>query len=436
MSAIEDLLNGLKKGRERVQVTNATDFVVGERHGKKPSSENSLVWGDNLSYMKWLIQNGYAGRFRLIYIDPPFFTKSKFDATITLRDESGKEHKIKHLAYDDTFDRSLACYIENMSARLALMKELLADDGLIWVHLDWHSAHYVKLLMDEIFGSKNFRNEIIWQYKSGGSGTKHFARKHDTILVYSKTSNYFINVPKEKSYNRGLKPYRFKGVKEYKDDIGWYTMVNMKDIWPVDMVGRTSAERNGYATQKPLELMRRIIEAATEEGDYCADFFCGSGSFLEAAESLNRHWVGCDSEQLAVSTARKRLDAVHSSYDYLLSDESVGYGKLKLRKLMEMRIEDGGKMVTLQVENFQVSVDYGHIPMNDRDLAEQIGKNAPERYIDYLMIDPDYDGAFHPRILCNHQLENMPITTSGSFAVVAVDVFGKEYIYEEFDETK
>ncbi len=209
MSAIEDLLNGLKKGRERVQVTNATDFVVGERHGEKPSSENSLVWGDNLSYMKWLIQNGYAGRFRLIYIDPPFFTKSKFDATITLRDESGKEHKIKHLAYDDTFDRSLACYIENMSARLALMKKLLADDGLIWVHLDWHSAHYVKLLMDEIFGSKNFRNEIIWQYKSGGSGTKHFARKHDTILVYSKTSNYFINVPKEKSYNRGLKPYRF-----------------------------------------------------------------------------------------------------------------------------------------------------------------------------------------------------------------------------------
>ena len=257
-----------------------------------PSPTNTLTLGDNLAYMKWLLANGYEGQFRVIYIDPPFFTKGTYDATITLRSEDGKSHKIRHLAYDDTFDRSLECYAENMTARLILMKQLLADDGLIWVHLDWHSCSYVKILMDEIFGAKNFQNEIIWQYKSGGSGTKHFARKHDTILVYSKTANFRLHVPKEKSYNRDFKPYRFKGVTEYQDEIGWYTMVNMKDIWPIDMVGRTSKERNGYATQKPLELMRRIITSSTEEGDLCGDFFCGSGSFLEAANELNRRWIG------------------------------------------------------------------------------------------------------------------------------------------------
>lgn len=103
--------------------------------------------------------------------------------------------------------------------------------------------------MDEIFGEDNFVNEIIWHYKSGGSGKRHFSRKHDTILVYSKTKKYYFLPDKEKSYNRGFKPYRFKGVKEYKDDMGWYTMVTMKDVWNVDMVGRTSSERTGYATQ-------------------------------------------------------------------------------------------------------------------------------------------------------------------------------------------
>lgn len=433
MSTIEDLQNGIQKGAMLTRREEDVSYRVGERHGSADEGENLLARGDNLSYMKWLLQQGYGGRFRLIYIDPPFFTKSKFDATITLHDEMGKAHKIKHLAYDDTFDRSLECYVENLSARLMLMKELLAEDGTIWVHLDWHSSHYVKILMDEIFGTKHFQNEIIWQYKSGGSGKRHFARKHDTILVYSKTDRYYLNVPKEKSYNRGLKPYRFKGVKEYKDEVGWYTLVNMKDIWSVDMVGRTSKERNGYATQKPLELMKRIVMAATEEGDYCGDFFCGSGSFLEAADSLNRHWVGCDSESLAVSASRKRLDGIQANYSYCPKGNTMEYGVLDLRKVMEMPLEEGGKLVTLQVRNFRPMVDYGHIALGNRDLAERIETTAPLQYIDYMMIDPEYDGRFCSRILCNGQLEDVPITTKGSFAVVAVDVFGKEYIYEERD---
>jgi adenine specific DNA methylase Mod len=136
---------------------------------------------------------------------------------VSVRGFAGKSRKVHHLAYDDKFDRDLAYYIENMTVRLLMMRDLLADDGLMWVHLDWHSAHYIKLVLDELMGEKNFVNEIIWCYKSGGSGKRHFARKHDTILVYSKTENYRINVPGEKSYNRDYKPYRFKGVKEYQD---------------------------------------------------------------------------------------------------------------------------------------------------------------------------------------------------------------------------
>lgn len=432
MSILADLQNGLEQGK---MLAGAKADVVFDRvaqHNPIPDEENrnALVLGDNLAYMQGLLENGYEGRFRLIYIDPPFFTKSKFNATIDLKDRTGKNYKIKHLAYDDTFERSLECYVENMTARLILMRKLLAEDGLIWVHLDWHSAHYMKLIMDEVFGAKNFQNEIIWQYKSGGSGKRHFSRKHDTILVYSKTSYYHLNVPKEKSYNRGLKPYRFKGVKEYKDEYGWYTMVNMKDVWSIDMVGRTSAERNGYATQKPTELLRRIIEATTDEGDYCADFFCGSGTLPETAEALNRHWVGCDTEPLAISTTRKRLEAREATYDYYRQRTGNKYGWFSVEVEDSVPLENGKNMYTCKVNQFRPEIDYGHIPLKDRDLAMKIGIEAPEQYIDHVMVDPDYDGTFRGRHLISETPSQFQFQSNGNYAIILVDVFGKEYFYD------
>ena len=118
-----------------------------------------------------------------------------------------------------------------LTIRLLMMKDLLAEKGSIWLHLDWHAVHYVKIIMDEIFGEENFINEIIWHYKSGGASKRRFARKHDTLLFYSKSKDYYFLAQKEKSYNRDYKPYRFKGVKEYRDEFGWYTMVNRKDVW-------------------------------------------------------------------------------------------------------------------------------------------------------------------------------------------------------------
>lgn len=192
-------------------------------------------------------------------------------------------------------------YLTMLTARLFAMRELLSDTGCMWMHLDWHSVYYVKVIMDQIFGESNFINEVIWTYKSGGSSKRSFSKKHDTLLVYGKGKNYKFRPLTEKSYNRGMKPYRFKGVEEFCDDKGWYTLVNMKDVWSIDMVGRTSAERTGYATQKPEKLMERIIASCTDEGDLCADFFAGSGTLGAVCEKNGRRWLMCDEGGLAVA---------------------------------------------------------------------------------------------------------------------------------------
>ena len=274
---------------------------------------NHLCFGENLNYIKWLISKGYTGKINLIYIDPPFFSGSDYAASIKLKDDTS----IKVQAYGDIWNNNLKEYLIVQLARVIGMRELLSEDGSIWVHLDHHVSHYFKILLDEIFGRENFVNEIIWQYKSGGSGKRHFSRKHDTILFYSKTKKYYLNLPKEKSYNRGLKPYKFKNVKEYEDDKGWYTLVNMKDIWAIDMVGRTSAERTGYATQKPVALMERIIAAASKEGDICADFFVGSASFPVAASNLGRRWLACESGKPARTYSISKLLKAEIPFDIL-----------------------------------------------------------------------------------------------------------------------
>ena len=271
---------------------------------------NSILFcGDNEPFMKSLINGDMKGKLQMIYIDPPFYTKADYKATVKAENESVKKH-----AYSDRWEQGFPEYLEMITERLMLMRDLLKDDGLVWVHLDWHAVHYVKVIMDEVFGHGNFVNEIVWTYKSGGASKKRFSRKHDTILVYSKTGKYKFFAQKEKSYNRQFKPYRFKGVEEFQDEIGWYTMVNMKDVWNIDMVGRTSSERNGYATQKPELLIERIINCCTEEGDICGDFFCGSGTLPAVAGRLGRKFIACDNGELAYSLTADRLGKLGIKY--------------------------------------------------------------------------------------------------------------------------
>ena len=427
MTTIEQILEGIKRGRALYESVQGSVSVKNTETGADMAL-NELYLGDNLDYMKGLLEKGYGGAFKLLYIDPPFFTRSSFNASVNVVGADGKSHRIHHLAYDDKFDRSLEYYIENMTARLLMMRDLLADDGLMWVHLDWHSSHYIKLVLDELMGAGNFVNEIIWCYKSGGSGKRHFARKHDTILVYSKTKDYSINVPQEKSYNREYKAYRFKGVKEYQDEKGWYTLVNMKDVWNIDMVGRTSAERTGYATQKPLELARRIIEASTSEGDLVGDFFCGSGSVLEAAYSLGRRFAGCDSEELAAAMSRKRLKKAGADFRFLKESEAAtGSGKADITVVSKDELSDGRFMYKCRLTDFVPDIETGSIRMKDRAYVEEAIKADRLQFADHVMVDPDYNGRFDCRYIFDLKTEEITFITKGKAALAVVDIFGKEY---------
>lgn len=435
MSEIKEIYEGYLEGlriAEEILSEERDDFDSSENHFFEQENiddcANRLALGDNLEYMKWLLDNGYKDKLKLIYIDPPFFTKTKYNATISVKDFRGKTHKIHHLAYDDTFESILKVYIENITSRLVMLKDLLADDGTIWVHLDWHSSHYVKIVMDEVFGENNFVNEVVWKYKSGGSSHRHFSKKHDIILVYSKTKDYYLNVPKEKSYNRNLKPYCFKGVKEYQDEYGWYTLVNMKDVWSIDMVGRTSKERNGYATQKPLELLDRIVLAATEQGDWCGDFFCGSGSLIEAAQRNNRKWIGCDKEELAVSMTMKRIDKINSDYLFQVNDDSdKRTGRVALKVNNRDSLESGKGLYSCEISKFVPDIDFRHIPIKERILVKDLIKEEPMQFIDSILIDTDYNGCFKDEIVIEDEFDNIRFISRGEFACRVLDIFGREY---------
>ena len=320
MTTMLEAAAAFEKGRAQYEDImkggGCSDFFAFEQYGEESEAPDVIGFGDNLEYMEYLLKRkNMAGKLQLIYADPPFFSKGKYSASFCLDSETlGKSSQIRPEAYDDRWELGLPEYLTMLTVRLFLMKELLSETGCIWVHLDRHAAHYVKLVMDAVFGEKNFVNEVIWTYKSGGAAQRSFARKHDTLLFYGKSGGYKFRALKEKSYNRGLKPYRFKGVEEFCDETGWYTLVNMKDVWSIDMVGRTSSERTGYATQKPEKLLERIVEACSDEGDLCADFFAGSGTLGAVCRKLGRRWLMCDEGELSVAGQVERMGRLGGSF--------------------------------------------------------------------------------------------------------------------------
>ncbi|MDR0854452.1 MAG: site-specific DNA-methyltransferase [Clostridiales Family XIII bacterium] len=281
--------------------------VVGE------GNRGLLIKGDNISCAKWLFARISAEEEApadLIYMDPPYYTKTDLDAPV--RFSIGAEKALVHrMAFSDRWQGASGFhdYLLMLATSFVAAREVMAETGAMWVHLDRHAVHYAKVILDIVFGGpEHFINEVIWTYKSGGSSKKRFSNKHDDLLFYAKNpKKYKFFAQKEKSYNRGLKPYRFKGVKEYRDDHGWYTQVNMKDVWEIPMVGRTSGERVSYATQKPEALLNRIIESCTEQGDFCVDLFGGAGTLAAVCENTGRRWLSVDENPLAVATHEQRL---------------------------------------------------------------------------------------------------------------------------------
>ena len=313
---------------------------------------NKLIWGDNKLILSSLA-NGPAreeiekeGGLKLIYIDPPFAVGADFGFEIEIGGETAekKQSIIEEIAYRDTWGKGISSYLTMMYERLKLMHNLLAEDGSIYVHVDYRVSSYLKLLLDDIFGVNNFNNNIVWYYRRWTAGSGSFQKMHDEILFYSKSEDFQLNPvyiettegqkkKHEKGWDRNtakidgrrqpqLLVYNQEKVDEALkagqiklNDYARVVQVNTgetiaPDVWEINYINSQAIERLGYPTQKPEALLERIIKASSNEGDLVADFFCGSGTTAAVAEKLNRKWVLADLGRFSIHTTRKRMIGV------------------------------------------------------------------------------------------------------------------------------
>lgn len=399
----------------------------GEKEGAAPIT-GRIGAADNLDYMVWLLKHeDMAGKIQLIYVDPPFFSGTRYQASVQVSTERlGKSPVIRTGAYDDKWGSSLEEYLSMLAVRFYLMRELLADTGSLWVHLDWHGSHYVKMMLDEIFGHDRFVNEVIWTYKSGGASGRAFAKKHDTLLFYAKTGDYLFHPSKEKSYNREGKAYRFKGVEEFEDEGGWYTMVNMKDVWSIDMVGRTSSERMGYATQKPEKLVERIVQACSNPGDLCADFFAGTGTLGAVCSRLGRPWVMCDEGQVAVADQISRMTSREGSFAVERPESPASDGGAQ-RSGPEAEIVREENRLYLK----EYRPDLALVREKDRETVFRYMEDDGLCLVRFWSVDTDADDAkaTHEgrKLLSGGDICTLPEDKVNGISIVGYDVFGGRF---------
>jgi len=348
--------------------------------------KNLIVQGDNLQFLKTcylnqnpLIKGKVKGKVKLIYIDPPFATKGDF---------GGSEGES---SYSDKIDR--AEFLESLRERLIFMREIMADDGSIYIHLDQKMSHYVKIIMDEIFGKENFRNEIVWCYKSRPQAKRYFGRKHDALLFYTASERYPFNwedvvrplsdvtKKKYKLVDKEGRHYRLQGrgikgspirsskdvdpkweitnpelvVRDYLDEkIG----VAIEDWWiDINIINQSAVERLDYPTQKPEDLLKRIILASSDPDDLVIDCFAGSGTTAAVAEKLGRRWIMCDFGKHAIYTMQKRMLEIASS-KALTDDASGDYGKsARPFCVVSVGAYDFSKIMNLR-ENKQIYIQF------------------------------------------------------------------------------
>jgi site-specific DNA-methyltransferase (adenine-specific) len=311
---------------------------------------NTLYFGDNLEVLRDSIADASVD---LVYLDPPFNSGANYNIIFQPEKKSAAKATAQIQAFEDTWtwsaeadetyrrfvidrdltsqppgerliklmtsmreylgETSMMAYLTMMAPRLLELRRVLKDTGSIYLHCDPTASHYLKLLMDAVFGANNFRNEIIWTYRGGGAGHKDFGHRHDVILRYSKTKDYAF-------YADAVRiPYQAEGIGR-KDDAMWGKHKGSdtvykpnplgkipEDWWPINPLNANDPERMGYPTQKPQALLERIIQASSNEGDVVLDPFCGCGTAVAAAQKLNRQWVGIDITYLSIDLIAGRL---------------------------------------------------------------------------------------------------------------------------------
>lgn len=284
------------------------------------TQDNLLIYGDKSIVLPALLPE-FAASVPMIYIDPPFMTGRTFTSGTQLGTQ---------MAYQDIWGNDLDSYLQWLHETFTLLYRLLSPTGSLYVHLDWRASHYARVLLDEIFGSSlqgngaGFKNEIIWHYQSGGRAQHHFARKHDTILLYTKSSQYCFHTERVGERRGTQKRNHMRKTMESDGRVTWTirsngrvysynedSLLSPSDVWSdINHLHQRDPERTGYATQKPEALLKRIILASSEENDLILDCCCGSGVTAVVAEQLGRRWIACDQSKLAISTTCTRLLAM------------------------------------------------------------------------------------------------------------------------------
>ncbi|APR83862.1 Type III restriction-modification system methylation subunit protein [Minicystis rosea] len=279
---------------------------------------DQLIRADNRLAMRALLPD-FAGKIDLVYVDPPFGTGGSF--TLTPRGAGGAEDVP---AYSDRWILGLDDYLSTMLEQLELIRALLSDRGTVFVHCDWHVSHYLRCLLDEVFGADAFKNEIVWRYRRWPAKTRMFQRMHDVIFWYGRDAGdahawtplyeplaaSTLETWGTKRQIADFSSGRRKPSQTDEESRG----APMSDVWDIGIIAPIAKERVGYPTQKPEALLRRVIEAASRPGDLVADFFVGSGTTLSVAHKLGRRFIGCDVGRVAIHAARKRLLGLGASF--------------------------------------------------------------------------------------------------------------------------
>jgi len=287
----------------------------------KDDFRNMLIWGDNKLVMASLLKD-FKGKIDLICTDPPFDVGADFTMNIPIGDEKETLYKdqstLEMVAYRDMWGKGTDSYLHMMYERLVLMKELLSETGSIYVHLAHHVGHYLKIVLDEVFGRDNFLNEIIWHYKRWPTPAREFQKMHDNLFAYTKQrGSHIFNRQYGERTEETLRRWKDKKIVAYHDKNGQRIPSGsleqesegapIDDVWDIGIIAPVAHERIGYSTQKPEALLERIILSSSNEGGLVADFFNGSGTTGAVAERLGRRWIMSDLGRFAIHTTRKRM---------------------------------------------------------------------------------------------------------------------------------
>jgi len=307
------------RGKRPFTSTQYYPAQLKEVHGEEVDGwRNKIFWGDNLQVLSHLLKS-HRGKVNLIYIDPPFDSKATYKKTISLRGKSlqTEQTAFEEKQYGDIWTNDE--YLQFMYERLILARELLADNGILYLHCDWHANAYLRLILDEVFGKDGFVNEIIWHYYNKMQGNVgRFAANHDVLISYKMPGKFNFSSIRElrdqpKRQQKRVWDKETQSLKQARDENGelvYYdeTHRTLDDVWRLPyLMPADKTERLDYPTQKPEALLERIIESSSKPGDLILDFFMGSGTTQAVALKLGRRYIGADINLGAIQTTTKRL---------------------------------------------------------------------------------------------------------------------------------